>query len=198
MKKLLLFISILLQLNVWCQNYSTSYLISSTDITLINLSIRYEYNSSKSYIPYSPYESYGNILSTLQGRFDYNWKILSQEYGKLNDLKLVNKSNQAWVDKVRPEIAAYIDAYSGNANLARSDVFYSWLNYVTQVVNNSDVKNELLLLQEINSTIAKLKRDFPYDFYKQPRYIELGKALEELRNCSKSEISNISWKYGLL
>lgn len=203
--KTLIILLLICHLNLWGQTYntSTSFItnntsyISSTDITLINLSINYEYNSSKTYVPYYPYGNYGSVLSTLQGRFDRNWKILSQEYGKLLNLKLINKSNKEYLKKARPKIAAYIDAHSGPADFSRSDVFNSWLKYITQIANNPNVKNELLMLQQIKYAIAKLKNDYPHDFHKKSRYIELGKALEELRNASPSKIPDIAWKYGL-
>lgn len=184
-------------LTIHAQSYTTSYSISSTDLQIISLSVNYYYRSN-SYVPSSSFDRYQSTLSAMEARYDHNFKILSKEYKNLYDLVLINKVNQAWLISMRSQIIAYSDAHSSNADFGREDVFQSWLKYYTQVFKNENVKNELLCLQSISETIRKLKADFPYDFHTHSRYIELGKAIEELRNANPSEIPSISWKYGLI
>ena len=46
---------------------------------------------------------YGNALAQMQARYDRNHAMLSNEYFKLKDLKLINTTNQAILDSYKAE-----------------------------------------------------------------------------------------------
>jgi hypothetical protein len=181
---------------VFSQTYSSSY-ISYSYLEVIQYSIKFSYSSSGSYSHYAPYFSYQNALATLQARYDYYHSVISNEYYKLKDLTLINKTNQATLQSYKNQRLNWVYNAGSTWDLGNSTNSTNIINYCCEIYSYPSIKNELSLLKAINSEINRLKRDYPGEYHKTERYKELGIVMDKLANCSTSEISQLAWDYGL-
>jgi hypothetical protein len=181
-------------------NRTTNYNITSIDLTIIEQSVNYYYinNTYNSNYGAGANGFYGNVLATKQAQYDYNYKRVSQEYGKLLRLELINIPNQTWLNKNRKIIQNYVQTNSSNVDFGNDANAESYIEYITQVYKVESIRDEIKLLHSINNELIRIKNKDPDNFYKSERYTELGKALSELRDCEMGGISKIAWKYGLL
>ena len=133
----------------------------------------------------------------MQAKFDYNYNLVNSAYSKILYQEFLNPGNKiklsAWKKKVEVQARKV-----SNVNWARQSNYALKLRaYFLNIYDTESVKNELLLLQEINKEMNRLKRTFPGRFHKTDRYNELLLALKALKTCEAYEISDISYKFGL-
>lgn len=189
---ILLFVAISF-INKGKAQYSASY-ISYEYTEILAYSIEISYSSSNGfYQPYSPYVSYGNALATMQARYDKNHAIISKEWGKLLSLDLINITNKATLKQHQETISAEIkmNCKGDLGNQAYAD---GWINYVTQTFRIPSIKDEILLLQSCQSELNRIKYKDPDNYLYSTRYKSIMKTLDLLKNCSTSEIKNLSWE----
>lgn len=177
------------------QGFST---ISYTELNIIYLSVKVNYNGTN----YAPYNfSYEKALNTMQARYDYYYKMINNEWGKLEQFDLINSTNKTTLNNHKVEIRNYFKInennfrnvdWAQNGNLALNIV-----KYVGSIYNNTNIKSEILLLKAINNEYYRLKKSDPDNFHKSTRYGELMTVLDKLKYCSTSEIATLSVNYGL-
>lgn len=139
----------------------------------------------------------GNALAIKDARYKANLNSLGVEYRKLRDLKLINKVQNDWVTTVKKEILKNFENNGAGVDFSISNNYYSSLSYLTWVYDQMYIRDELSLLQEISTTITRLKRDFPYSFYEHKRYKEMMSCLYKLENCKPEDISKLTVEYSL-
>lgn len=189
-------ISVLLPLIICFNNFSKAQSVSyiSYEYTeVIQVSIEYSYSTSDYYSCYSPVGFYDYALSTLQARYDYYHAILSEEYHKLNDLKLINTQNQITIQKFRNERLSYIYNAITTWDLSNTTNSSNILNHCTEVYSYPTIKSEIKLLRECYYEIVRLKYEFPNSYHTTARYQSIKKMLEYLKNCPASQISSLHW-----
>ncbi|MGB1169502.1 MAG: hypothetical protein ACPH3L_09055 [Flavobacteriaceae bacterium] len=197
MKKQILFISFLVFISQFSFSQYGSNNISSYDIKIVQQSINiyYSNNTFKDY--YRPYYSPGNALAAMQAKFDYNFNLVNSAYSKVLYQEFLNPGNKSKLSAWKKKVEAQARKVS-NVNWGRQSSYALKLRaYFLDIYNKESVKNELLLLQEINKEMNRLKRTFPGRFHKTDRYNELLLALKALKTCKSYEISDISYKFGL-
>jgi hypothetical protein len=173
--------------------YSTSYIsYEYTEIMAYSIEITYS-SSSGFYQPYSPYVSLGNALATMQARYDKNHAIISKEWGKLLSLDLINLNNKATLKQHQETISAEVkmNCKGDLGNQAYAD---GWIEYVTQTFRIQSIKDEILLLQSCQNELTRIKYKDPDNYLYSKRYKSIMKTLDLLKNCSTSEIKNLSWE----
>jgi hypothetical protein len=174
-----------------------SYSISYSEISVMYLSVSINYSGS-SYS--SPYFSTAYVLNTLQQRYDYYYKMVNNEWGRLENFELLNASNKVTLNNQKIIIRNYFaqNNYFTYVDWAQNGQFaVSIVNYISGIYNNSNIKSEINLLKAINSEYNRLKSTDPDNFHKSTRYNELATVLGKLKTCSASEIGNLAVTYGL-
>src|SRR6187402_1451128 len=79
----------------------TTVNISQTDITIIKQSINYTYTSQGKYNAFKPdYTFYKNALEAKQQKYDRNYKLVSEAYGSVYYLSLINTENKGRLSKL--------------------------------------------------------------------------------------------------
>jgi len=191
MKKLIISFSILTS-----AYFSHSQYISYeyTQILIYSIEINYS-NSNGSYQPWSPdYNFYGNAMAQMQARYDRNHSILSKEYFKLKDLKLINSSNQSTLSNYRTTRLGWIYNSIKSWDLGNESNTANIRNYCCEIYSYSSIKNEISLLQSCQTELNRIKNKDPDNYLYSKRYQSIMKTLEKLKNCSTSEIQGLSWE----
>jgi hypothetical protein len=125
---------------------------------------------------------------------------MNTSWGKIRYCELINKENNKIIRNKDVAIENYLNAnnHFRHVDLGRNgDFVVKVCNWMTDVFNYSNIKAEIKVLQAINYEYNRLKRTYPDDFYKRERYLELGKVVNMIENCSPSEIGKIGMEYGL-
>jgi hypothetical protein len=176
------------------QNYST---ISYTELNIIYLSVKVSYSGSN----YAPSNfSYNTALNTMQARYDYYYKMINNEWGKLEEFDLINSNNKTTLNNHKIAIRNYFKNNNSftHVDWARNgDFALKIVKYIGNIYNNTDIKSEISLLKAINNEYYRLKKSDPDNFHKSTRYGELMTVLGKLKYCSTSEIGTLSANYGL-
>jgi hypothetical protein len=181
---------ILILLSTECLSQSVSYL-SYKYTEILSISIKYNYYGN-SYQSYEPYVSTGNIMATLQARYDRNSKIISQEWGKLLNLELINVYNKQTLDLHKKEINAGMK--NCRDDLSKQYIADQWIEYVTQTFRVPSIKNEIKLLQSCYKELNRIKQNDPDNYIYSKRYKAINKVLNRLESCPTSEINSLSWE----
>ena len=197
MQKKFLFITLLVFVsNISFSQYGSNN-ISNYDIKIVQQSINIYYSNNTFRDSYSPYYSPGNALAAMQAKFDYNYNLVNTAYNKVLYQEFLNPGNKVklstWKKQVEREARK-----TSNINWGRQSNYALKLRAsFLAIYTRESVKSELLLLQEINKEMNRLKRTFPGRFHKTERYNELLLALKALKTCESYNISDISYKFGL-
>jgi len=165
-----------------------------TQILMYSVEINYS-NSNGSYQPWSPdWNFYGNALAQMQARYDRNHSILSKEYFKLKDLKLINSTNQSTLNNYRAARLSWIYNAIKSWDLGNESNTANIRNYCCEIYSYSSIKNEITLLQNCQNELNRIKYKDPDNYLYSKRYQSIMKTLDKLKNCSTSEIEGMSWE----
>ena len=174
--------------------YSQFISYEYTQILIYSVEINYSY-SNGSYQPWSPdLNFYGNALAQMQARYDRNHSILSKEYFKLKDLKLINSTNQSTLNNYRAERLGWIYNAAKSWDLGNETNTATIRNYCCAIYSYSSIKNEITLLQNCQTELNRIKYKDPDNYLYSKRYQSIMKTLDKLKNCSTSEIDEMSWE----
>ena len=172
------------------QTHSISYY----EISVMYLSVSISYSGS-SYS--SPYFSTAKVLNTLQKRYDYYHGMVSNEWGRLENFELLNASNKVTLNNHKITIRNYFDQNNKftHVDWAQNGQFaVELVNRISAIYNNSNIKNEISLLQSCQTELSRIKNKDPDNYLYSKRYQSIMKTLEKLKNCSTSEIQGLSWE----
>ncbi len=170
---------------------SVSYL-SYQYIEIISYSIKITY-SGNTYYPSEPYGSNGNIMGQLQARYDRNTKMISDEWGKVEYMELINWDNKAYLEKFKKELRAGMPAWQ-QADFSIQTNVDRCLEYITQIYNDPSIRAEIKLLQRCNTELNRIKYTDPNNYPNSKRYKSINKVLNRLADCNASEISSLNWE----
>ena len=67
-------------------------------------------------------------------------------------------------------------------------------NYCCEIYSYSSIKNEITLLQSCQKELDRIKYKDPDNYLYSKRYQSIMKTLYKLKNCSASEIAELSWE----
>ena len=191
MKKLILFTFFVVSTGL---SFSQFISFEYTQILIYSVEINYS-SSSGSYEPWSPNLGfYSNAMAQLQARYDRNFNSLSKEYLKLKDLKLINYSNNSTLNNYRDERLYYIKNYISRWDLTIDSKYLEGREYICKIYSYPSIKNEILLLQSCQKELNRIKYKDPDNFLYSKRYQSIMKTIEKLKNCSTSEIEELSWE----
>ena len=191
MKKLILFTFFVVSTGL---SFSQFISFEYTQILIYSVEINYS-SSSGSYEPWSPNLGfYSNAMAQLQARYDRNFNSLSKEYSKLKDLKLINYSNQSTLNNYRDERLYYIKNSISRWDLTIDSKYLQGRKYICEIYSYPSIKNEILLLQSCQKELNRIKYKDPDNFLYSKRYQSIMKTIEKLKNCSTSEIEELSWE----
>lgn len=174
--------------------YSQYISYEYTQILIYSIEINYS-SSNGSYQPWSPdWNFYGNALAQMQARYDRNHSILSKEYFRLKDLKLINSSNQSTLTNYRIARLDWINNSISTWDLGNDANTANIRNYCCEIYSYSSIKNEITLLQSCQTELNRIKYKDPDNYLYSKRYQSIMKTLDKLKNCSTSEIEGMSWE----
>lgn len=181
-------------------NMISQYSISYTQIEIIQFSLKINYYNDK-YINSSYGYSSQSILSTLQGRHDYYKRMVSDAWGSIRKFALINNYNNGVISKDLKEVEDWFaqNRYMlSQVDWARNGSYAENItNWISYTYDRPTIKSEVKLLNSINAEYNRLKNQYPDDFYKKPRYNELGLVLKLLESCDSDKIGELAMKYGL-
>lgn len=191
MRKLVVISYLILSTNtIYAQSLSYEY----TQILLYSFEIKYS-SSNGSYIPWSPdWNIYGDALRQMQARYDRNHSILSKEYYKLKDLKLINTINQSALNNYKTARLNNIYKYISTWDVSNDANFAKIRNYICEIYSYQSIKSEINLLQSCQTELIRIKFKDPDNYIYSTRYQSIMKTLDKLKNCSTSEIEGLSWE----
>ncbi|MEY3498677.1 MAG: hypothetical protein RL308_346 [Bacteroidota bacterium] len=191
MKKLIILSFFLISTNL---TYSQFISYEYTQTLIYSLEITYS-SSNGSYQPWSPdLNFYGNALAEMQARYDRNHSILSKEYFKLKDLKLINSTNLSTLNNYRAARLTWIYNSISSWDLGNESNTANIRNYCCEIYSNSSIRNEITLLQSCQNELNRIKSKDPDNFLYSKRYQSIMKTLDKLKNCSTSAIEGLSWE----
>jgi hypothetical protein len=189
MKKIIFLFFLISSVNL---TYSQFISFEYTQILIYSVEINY---TNSSYQPWSPdYNFYGNAMAQMQARYDRNHSILSKEYFKLKDLKLINSSNQATLENYRANRLSWIYNAISTWDLGNETNTSKIRNYCCEIYSYTSIKNEITLLQSCQSELNRIKYKDPDNYLYSKRYQSIMKTLDKLKNCSTSDIEGLSWE----
>lgn len=185
------------QINSYEKALLNNYVNDGT-LIIVNNSIKVNYYNNNFSDYYPPYYQSGNILAARQAKFDYYYNLVNSAYSKVYYQELINKKNKVELQNWKNQINNYVKRKLNNIDWSVQANFATKVReYFFNIYKRENIKKELILLQNINKELNRLKREFPGSFHKTDRYYELLSAIGTLKNCNPSEIGNISFKYGL-
>jgi len=143
----------------------------------------YDYNySNDGYSLYTPDNNFlGNVLAVAQARYDRNASILSIEYRKLMDLKLINNENVSYLENFKNQVKSNAASWK-NVDLGDTNNFSGIMNYLLQIYNKPNIRDEIKLLKSCNVELNRIKTKDPDNFIYSKRYKTIGKVLKKLEN----------------
>jgi len=155
----------------------------------------YDYNySNDGYSLYTPDNNFlGNVLAVAQARYDRNASILSIEYRKLMDLKLINNENVSYLENFKNQVKSNAASWK-NVDLGDTNNFSGIMNYLLQIYNKPNIRDEIKLLKSCNVELNRIKTKDPDNFIYSKRYKTIGKVLKKLENSYSGEIKYLSWE----
>lgn len=188
-----LIFSILLFRVFFSSSQSVSYLPAPyTEILIHSISFSYSYDNTYSYS--RPSFSYGDVLSTLQARYDANLATISKEYNKLKDLELINKHNKTFLLQYKNQRLPWVKN-SLSYDLGQESITQQILANICEIYSIPSIKNEIRLLQKCNYEIMRIQYEDPNDYPTSKRYQSISKVLEKLSTCKENEIEGLNWEY---
>ncbi len=114
-------------------------------------------------------------------------------------MSLINTENKGRHSKLLESLNATAkDPKTSKIDWSDDAITESYVKYYTSAFDDAYIKDEISMLQNLDKEINRIKLKDPDGFYKSERYMELGKALEELKICGATEIGKLAWKYGLI
>ena len=191
MKKIIVLFFLIFSIsNAYSQYISYEY----TQILIYSIEINYS-SSNGSYQPWSPdLNFYGNAMAQMQARYDRNHSILSKEYFKLKDLKLINSVNQSTLNNYRAARLGWIYNAIKSWDLGNETNTANIRNYCCEIYSYSAIKNEISLLQSCQIELNRIKYKDPDNYLYSRRYKSIMRTLDKLKNCSTNEIEGLSWE----
>lgn len=159
----------------------------------------YDYNyTNDRYSLYSPDNIFfENVLTTAQSRYDRNAHILSIEYRKLMDLKLINQENLSQLERFKNEVKTqatnWVNIDLGVTSEGLNN-FSKIMNYLGQIYDNPNIKAEIKLIKSCNVELNRIKINDPDNFIYSKRYKTILEVLKKLENCNLNDIKNLSWE----
>jgi hypothetical protein len=130
----------------------------------------------------------------MQARYDRNHSSLSKEYFKLKDLKLINTINQSTLNNYRAARLGWIYNATSTWDVGNDANYANIRNYCCEIYSYSSIKSEITLLQSCQTELNRIKYRDPDNYLYSKRYKSIMKTLDLLKNCSTSEIKNLSWE----
>ncbi len=175
---LIIFIS-----NLNGQTLQVDYLnatINSTQYTF--LGIRYEHEE----ITFKPdYELLKTALQKKQARYDAGLDLVLKEYNKAIRMELINKQNLNVLKEFKSNLENFKYKFAG-WDFSLPQNVNSVLEYITQIYKNEGIRNEIIVLQKLNSKTKKYQNSI--DFFTKKEILDV---INRLSNCNVSEIINI-------
>ena len=160
---------------------------------IIKNSYNYQYYNNK-YKTYTPYSIDWNN-SGRQTRYDWVVDILRVENNKFINLTLINQQNVSNLSNFHKATAEAVKAYN-KVDFSIWDNYIKALNYITQFLNVPTVRDEIIVLQKIDMQLSLLKQKDPDNYYTSEKFYKLVSLMNEIYNCSRTEISAVAYKYG--
>lgn len=174
------------------------YDFSNGAMTIVQNSRNVKYFNNKFSDYYQPFYSPGNILAARQAKFDYNYNLVNSAYSKVYYQELINQENTIelnnWKNKVNSFVSRKLNSVDWSV---QTKYAIEVREYFFNIYKRENIKKEIILLQNIDNELNRIKREYPGTFHKTDRYFEILQALSDLKTCKPSEIENISFRYGL-
>jgi hypothetical protein len=191
MKKYLLIISILFYINSYSQ-VSIEYIniiTSAAEYTYVGIN----YKPDNNWMTPSDWDRINNLLSARQAMYERGHGICKTEFRKLMNLNLINDFNKQKLTNFQRLIKQWADANYRNIDLSIQSNVNSVLKYITSIYNDPDIRNEIRVLNELNSFYQYINDSDPYQVNKGQLYDEFNSVMQELKFYSSNQLmSNLS------
>jgi hypothetical protein len=162
---------------------------SSTNYTYVG--INYQPNSN--WMTQSDWNRIQNVMSARQAMYERGHGFCSNEYRKVMNLVLINQSNKDRLITFQKEVKKWAEKNYSNIDLSIESNVNSVINYFTQVYKYQDIRNEIRLLNELNSFYQYINNADPYQVNKGKLYEDFNSVMQELKFYNSSQL-NLSLK----
>jgi hypothetical protein len=187
MKKYFLFILLFCTTKAFSQ-VSVEYLnivTSAAEYTYVGVS----YKPNDNWMTASDWDRIQNALNTRQAMYDRGYGLCSNELRKLMKLNLINKKNKQMLMAFQQQTKPWADEYLRNADLSIQSNVDAALNIINLPYAEPDVRNEIRLLNELNSFYQYIKEEDPYKVNKGMLYENFNSVMEEIKDYNSTQLS---------
>lgn len=142
-------------------------------------------------------QGYENSLNKRTQMYEAGFSKLQKEYNVLMDLKLINKVNKISLERYKSSVNKWTEKSFSKFDLSIQSEVDKISKFYSQWLEDEKLREEYFLVKRIDLELSRLKVKDPDGFYKSDRYKEILDAINQITNCSLSDINSIAWKYGL-
>lgn len=164
-------------------------------INVLNNSSSFTYvgiNYQPDYYLYQPdFDRISRGLARRTEMYEAAFKIVSHEYRKLQDLKLININNTNLLKSYQESVKLWAEKNISKFDLAETENKNNVLNYITAAYKNKSIINELKILKFINNLhlSIEMNQDKIDDWCRRKTYKEIQDFIEELKYYNEYQLS---------
>lgn len=133
-----------------------------------------------------------NALEIMQRRYDAAFDLISHEYRKLKELKLLNIRNVELLKSHQSQVDTWMKSNLHNADLSKPNISKSILDYITSIYSITSIANEIKILQGLDQVYFSALQSFPT--HKNINCLtivekDVSGALKKIESCNEYELS---------
>lgn len=157
---------------------------SSSSITYVGINYQPDY-----YLYQPDFDRIERGLAMRNEMYESAFKIVSHEYRKLQNLKLVNIINSNRLKSFQASVKSWADRDLSKYDLSQIENKNNVLNYITAVYKDKSIMNELQILKFINEFYRSIGIDPKYGKCKKEAYNDINSFIEELKYYSDYQLA---------
>lgn len=158
---------------------------SAAEYTYVGVS----YKPNDNWMTSSDWDRIQNALNTRQAMYDRGYGLCRNELRKLMKLNLINNKNKQMLMAFQQQTKTWADEYFRNADFSIQSNVDAALNVITLVYAEPNIRNELRLLNELNSFYQYIKEEDPYKVNKGMLYENFNSVMEEIKDYNSTQLS---------
>jgi len=158
---------------------------SAAEYTYVGVS----YKPNDNWMTASDWDRIQNALNTRQAMYDRGYGLCNNELRKLMKLNLINKKNKQMLMAFQQQTKTWADEYFRNADLSIQSNVDAALNFITLLYAEPDIRNELRLLNKLNSFYQYIIEEDPYKVNKGMLYENFNSVMEEIKDYNSTQLS---------
>lgn len=162
-------------------------LTKSSRITYVGVNYNSTNNMNQTYSP--NFDLLQRGLNTLTQRYEAGFAIVSQEYRKLMDLKLMNEKNKLVLKEYQTSVERWANASLSKYDFSINSNVQNVVEFITRAYNDTYIKAEILLLQAVNDKYWQVKLNPRQGLCQKNSYESINSFLDKIKNIDKDDLT---------